>query len=1147
MIELLRLEDSLNTVVARLKKSFSLKIWQMLIATLCWVGIALSATESAPNVTPTFKRYCFQCHGKTTAMGGVNLDLLSSQSSVGTGFKHWEKVALALEQKRMPPEKMPQPTDAERLQAVNWIRTELKSYAKKHDGDPGRVTVRRLTSGEYAYTIQDLTGIDLDAGISTASDSVGGEGFTNFGDVQFMQDANVERYLEAAKLIANHAVIGSGPIQFFNDPGKTGFELSAIQRIKDIYATSGFRTVSGEGGRPFGLEKYTKAFYATWRYKHRAALGEANKSLKDMAASEGIAAIFAQHMWTVLNKPALGYPSSEVVARWRKLPAPGPNAKATSATVLTQCEAIQKYLVTWPSWLFARGDVAAGGAGDESPLQFNDTSLKVEASHHFRFNAGGGRGAPRTRVPATGPIKVYLNIAAVNALPNKDAIVIWHNPTVSIRQAAARPPATATPATPQTGGVQPAATQSLNPRNFPPAGPKLLLREVVSAETAKTLNFGVSSDGTPIGPDDFASASSVVFEVPVPAGSFGLEFQVDAQLGGDHSQVFRIVLSDREDGGSRGIPTRTLLGDPTSEGYRTFKSGVMELATILPPNSHGEPTPADKDPVPQPFDSTFNVPEHDEFVLKVKYVREDHYVVENLLDEATRTRLNQAWNDVYASFDYHDNYLRLLAQHFKLDLKGKHIGDLDKAQIDAMPAEIAKYVTPLFTAYKQAHAAQLAARPGHIDDAIRFASRAWRRPLTAAETQSLRGFYKTALASEQDHTKAIRALLARILVSPAFLYRVELTADAAALKPFTNWELASRLSYFLWSSIPDDELRRASAAGELNNPQKLHQQVKRMLADAKARRLSTEFFGQWLGFYRFDQSRSVDTARFPEFTDEVKGAMYDEAVSFFEHVIRKDRPIGDILSADYTFLNKALAKHYGVKNEIKSTDKVELVNGANAFQRGGLLRLGAVLTATSAPLRTSPVKRGDWVLRRVIGTPVPPPPADAGTIPADDKLFGGLSVKDKLEAHKRNPTCANCHVRIDPLGFPLEHYDPVGRWRAQYADGKPIHDSGVLSDKTEIAGIDGLLKYLHTQEKQVLRTMSTKLVGFALGRTVQASDELLLERMSEGGAATSFSKLISEIAASKQFRNYLGDEKTPPAIAKAVKNLEKPRMEIVTR
>src|SRR5262249_52698534 len=202
----------------------------------------------------------------------------------------------------------------------------------------------------------------------------------------------------------------------------------------------------------------------------------------------------------------------------------------------------------------------------------------------------------------------------------------------------------------------------------------------------------------------------------------------------------------------------------------------------------------------------------------------------------------------------------------------------------------------------------------------------------------------------------------------------------------------------------------------------------------KARRLATEFFGQWLGFYHFDESKGVDTTRFPEFTQEVKEAMYDEAVTFFEHIVRKDRPVRDVLSANYTFVNKPLAKFYGFTREVKSTDKVELVEGADAFHRGGVLRLGAVLTATSAPLRTSPVKRGDWILRRIVGTPVPPPPADAGSIPADDKLFGGLSLREKLEAHKRNATCANCHLRIDPLGFSLEHYDSTGRWREKYAD-----------------------------------------------------------------------------------------------------------------
>jgi hypothetical protein len=381
------------------------------------------------------------------------------------------------------------------------------------------------------------------------------------------------------------------------------------------------------------------------------------------------------------------------------------------------------------------------------------------------------------------------------------------------------------------------------------------------------------------------------------------------------------------------------------------------------------------------------------------------------------------------------------------------------------------------------------------------------------------------------------------------LYRIEQGADSSLVKrvsynagsdvkPLSNWEMASRLSYFLWSSIPDDELRRAAGAGELTDAPGIQRQVKRMLGDPKARRLSTEFFGQWLGFYHFDQYKGVDTSRFAEFTDDVKEAMYDEAVSFFEHVIRKERPIREILFADYTFLNKDLARFYGVKKEIKSTEQPELVEGANAFHRGGLLRLGAVLTATSAPLRTSPVKRGDWILRRILGTPTPPPPADAGSLPADDKLFGGLSLKAKLEQHKRNASCANCHTRIDPLGFSLERYDPTGRWRDQYPDGNPIEDSAALADKTQINGVDGLLKYVESKDEQVRKTLSYKLVGYALGRTVLASDQLLIERMIKAGGDATFAQLAAEIATSKQFRNRLGQEETltKPATSKVAIN-----------
>ena len=205
------------------------------------------------------------------ATAGVSFEKLTNGASVADTYQIWERVVSALDQNRMPLKGLPQPTEEQRRQAITWVHGQLDSYVKTHAGDPGRVTVRRLTSGEYAYTVHDLTGLDLDLGIDASTDSVGGEGFTNFGDVQFMQDASLERYLEAAKLIADHAVVGAGPIQFYFDPGKSGFEMSGINRIKDIYTKYGFRVASGEGGFSFGLDRYTKGIFAAWEYQHRGA------------------------------------------------------------------------------------------------------------------------------------------------------------------------------------------------------------------------------------------------------------------------------------------------------------------------------------------------------------------------------------------------------------------------------------------------------------------------------------------------------------------------------------------------------------------------------------------------------------------------------------------------------------------------------------------------------------------------------------------------------------------------------------------------------------------------------------------------------------------------------------------------------------
>jgi hypothetical protein len=784
---------------------------------------------------------------------------------------------------------------------------------------------------------------------------------------------------------------------------------------------------------------------------------------------------FLEHIWQVLQDSAPSYPTSEVVSRWRNLPAPANGGGEGAAEARAGCDEVQRFLIDWPRWLLGAGGAAEGGQGDERALVLTDASVKAAPTHRFRFFV-------RSREKAA---RVYLSAVSMNPAASGQPAIRWRNGVVRFRSR-------------ERGG-----------------GAQQSLFTALSAEDRKRI-------GAAAGAEEFMlrAGDSIYLDIPVPEGAGGLGLEIDAEMDAADAAgaVIRCTVSNHAEL-AKGRPVSALLGYPDSDAFRAWKTGVLEFAARMPQISQGEPTPADRDPIPPPFNDEYNQPERDRFHTQLKYYRDDRFLVEKMLDDATRAQLEHAWADLLSSFEYHDLFLRFVAEKFKLDLNDKGISALTAAEIAALPLEPRKYVQALRAEYDAMTAAQKAAQPGHIEDCLRFASEAWRRPLTAIEKDRLRSFYvKASEGAKLEHPKAIRALLARILVAPAFLYRLEQPPGLTGVRALSGWEMANRLSFFLWSSAPDAELRRAAAAGELTQPQALARQVKRMLADTKARRLAVEFFGQWLGFYRFDEHRGVDPGRFPEFTPEVKSAMYDEAISFFEHIVRKDRPVRDILFADYTFLTPSLAKHYGVSKKIESHGKPELVEDADAFHRGGLLRLGAVLTATSAPLRTSPVKRGDWVLRRVLGTPTPPPPPDAGSIPADDKLFGGLSLQERLAVHQRNPSCASCHTRIDPLGFPLESYDPVGRFRKAYPDGKPVHDSGALATGAKISGVDGLLEYLKEQERQVWKTFSSKLLGYALGRTVQASDLPLIERMTKAGGDTSFSNVVLEIVNSRQFR-----------------------------
>ena len=365
-----------------------------------------------------------------------------------------------------------------------------------------------------------------------------------------------------------------------------------------------------------------------------------------------------------------------------------------------------------------------------------------------------------------------------------------------------------------------------------------------------------------------------------------------------------------------------------------------------------------------------------------------------------------------------------------------------------------------------------------------IARRAYRRPVTNEDMQPLLAFFKTGRANG-GFDAGVEMALERILVGPEFLFRVE--RDPAGVLPGTAYqlsglELASRLSFFLWSSIPDDELLSLAEQGKLREPEVLEQQVRRMLADSRSGALVTNFASMWL-YLRNLRLANPDPDAFPEFDENLREAFVRETELFFESMLREDRPVADLVNADYTFLNERLARHYGIPNVYGSHfRRVTLSDPA----RGGLLSQGSILTVTSYANRTAPTIRGKWILENILGAPPPPPPPNVPSL-ADGKDTRGLTMRQRMEQHRANPVCAGCHARMDPLGFALENFDAVGKWRTR--EGKSeIDSSGALPDGFEFEGLAGLQEALLTKEEEIVGAVTEKLLIYALGRPVQYFD-----------------------------------------------------------
>ena len=605
--------------------------------------------------------------------------------------------------------------------------------------------------------------------------------------------------------------------------------------------------------------------------------------------------------------------------------------------------------------------------------------------------------------------------------------------------------------------------------------------------------FGVHPLGGAVGSADLVVRAPGVIEFRLPAElakdrELVGTVELDAEHGFDGSAQVQ-VLASRPDATNISVTAPILVreGGPARE---RIEQSVRQFGELFPPAlCYARIVPVDQ------------------VVTLTLFHREDDHLRRLMLDDREAVKLDRLWDELF--------YVAREPLKYRVAFEQiREFATQDRPDLVKAWAPHVDSVNDRAEAFRQR---LLEIEPVHVNALMEFANRAWRRSLTASEQADLRQFYRGLRDSEIPHEEAIRLTIARILTSPAFLYRKEQPPPGGKAAPVSGQELANRLSYFLWSSMPDEELREVAQTGGFEEERVLVSQVRRMLRDPRTQRLAVQFACQWLHVRGFDQNDDKNERLYPEFA-VLRGDMYQETVRFFEDMFRNDGPILDLLDADHTFLNEALAKHYGIRGV--SGPEWRRVEGVREKGRGGVLGMATVLASQSGASRTSPILRGNWVFETLLGELLPRPPADVPDLP--DEVPSGLTARQLIEKHSSVAACARCHEKIDPYGFALEQYDAIGRLRPNLVDTKTTLPGG-----EEIEGIRGLRDYLVSDRRDdIVRQFCRKLLGYALGRETQLSDEPLIDRMVAKLAENRyrFSVAVEMIVTSSQFLNIRGEQ-----------------------
>ncbi|MDA1164586.1 MAG: DUF1592 domain-containing protein [Planctomycetota bacterium] len=605
--------------------------------------------------------------------------------------------------------------------------------------------------------------------------------------------------------------------------------------------------------------------------------------------------------------------------------------------------------------------------------------------------------------------------------------------------------------------------------------------------------FGKHPNGSPIEASSLCVQAPQILEVRLPAALVsGAEFVVSGELhaatGNAGSVQVQLLTTKPET--LLMSPSLPILVREGGAAHRRLEVAMTEFRNLFPAAlCYARIVPVD------------------EVVTMTLFFREDDHLKRLMLNNGQAAELDRLWDELFY----------VAQEPIALTVAFEQIYEFatqDRPDLVKVFGPMRKPINDRANVFRQR---LVNTEPAHLADVIDFADRAWRRPLSGDDIEDLTDFYNQLRSSEITHEASIRLTLARILTSPAFLYRREVQPKGTASLPVIGYELASRLSYFLWSSMPDSELIDASDGHSLREDNILKKQTARMLQDPRTRRLAIQFACQWLHLRDFDKNDDKNEKLYPEFA-ALRGEMYEETVRFFEDMFRHDGSVLGLLNADHTFLNESLAKHYGIENI--SGGHWRRVEGIQKKGRGGILGMATVLASQSGASRTSPILRGNWIYETLLGERLPRPPATVPQLP--ESVPTGLTARQLIEQHSSAPSCANCHERIDPYGFALEQFDAIGRLRKTAVDTKTT-----LTEGQAIEGLNGLRDYLLTERRDdVVRQFCRKLLGFALGREVQLSDELLLAEMVRKLEVNQyrFSVAVETIVLSEQFRRVRGKD-----------------------